>query len=68
VKSRYILGSSKTTNAIAQQQKLIKPGQRLFNLDGEKQRDQAHQLYDFCVTSLGPLLGCVAAQTCDIEP
>jgi tetratricopeptide (TPR) repeat protein len=49
VKARYTLGSYKTTNAIAREQKLIKPGERLFHLDGYKQGGKAHELFAFFV-------------------
>jgi hypothetical protein len=45
VKARYTLGSFRITNAIAREQKLIKPGERLFHLDGYQQDGQAHEFF-----------------------
>ncbi len=49
VKTRYTLGSYTITNAIAREQKQIKAGQRLFHLDGYKQRGSVHESYNFFV-------------------
>jgi tetratricopeptide (TPR) repeat protein len=45
VKARYTLGSFRITNAVAREQKLIKPGERLFHLDGYQQHGQAHEFF-----------------------
>jgi tetratricopeptide (TPR) repeat protein len=45
VQTRYTLGSYKATNEIAREVKQIKPGERLFHLDGYKQDGELHELY-----------------------
>lgn len=46
VTARYTLGSSKITNAVAREQKLLKPGQRLFHLDGLTNGGTTQQLFE----------------------
>ncbi len=51
IKARYTLESDKTTNAIAQSTKELKPGERLFSLDGywndENAQTRTHATFGF---------------------
>jgi tetratricopeptide (TPR) repeat protein len=47
VEAKYSLGSYRTTNDIAREMKEIKPGERLFHLDGYFQGGRSHRTYAF---------------------
>jgi tetratricopeptide (TPR) repeat protein len=49
IKARYTLGSYQATNQIAREVGQIKPGERLFHLDGYKEGGRVHELYQFFV-------------------